>query len=53
MPIGYKEGIRNTGVTTTISREPVLCQKSAAKAIEDRGLLIQVEINYMHHKIGR
>ena len=51
--MGYREGTRNTGATTTISGEPAQRQESAAKAIEDRGPPTQVEIDYMHHKIGR
>ena len=38
-PTGYREGIRNTGVTTTISGEMAQRRESAAKAIEDRGQL--------------
>ena len=41
------------GATTIINREPVLHRESAAKVIENRRLLIQVEIDYMHYKIGR
>ena len=41
------------GATTTTSGEPVPRRESAAKATEDRGPPIQVEINYMHYKIGR
>ena len=52
-PIGYREGTKNIGATTITSREPVPRQESAAKAIKDRGPLIQVEIDYMHRKIGR
>ena len=50
---GYREGIRNTGVTIIISRKLVQYQKSTAKVIEDKGPLTQVEINYIHYKIGR
>ena len=52
-PTGCKEETRNIGATTTISRELALRQESTAKAIENRGPLTQVEINYIHHKIGR
>ena len=52
-PTGCREGTRNTGATTTTSKEPALCQKSTAKVIEDRGPPIQVEIDYMHYKMGR
>ena len=52
-PIGYREEIRNTGATTTISRELVLYRESDAKAIEDKRPLIQVKIDYIHRKIGR
>ena len=41
------------GATTTISGEPALYRESDTKAIEDRRPLIQVEINYMHRKMGR
>ena len=40
------------GATIIISRELALRQESAAKVTEDRGPLIQVEINYIHRKIG-
>ena len=36
-PTGYREGIKNTGATTIISKKPVQRQQSAAKATEDRG----------------
>ena len=41
------------GAIIIISREPALRRESDAKVIEDRRPPIQVEINYMHHKIGR
>ena len=53
LPIGYREGIRNTGATIIINRKLVPRRESTIKAVEDRRLLIQVEINYMHCKIGR
>ena len=51
--MGEREGIRNTGATTIISGEPALYKESDAKAIKDKKPLIQVEINYMHRKMGR
>ena len=41
------------GATIIISGEPVLYRESDAKAIEDKRPLTQVEIDYMHYKIGR
>ena len=35
-PIGYREGIRNTGATITTSGEPAPRRESAVKAVEDR-----------------
>ena len=52
-PIGYREETRNTETTITTSRELAPCRESDAKATEDRRPLIQVEIDYMHHKMGR
>ena len=40
LPTGYREGIRNTGATIIISKEPVLCRKSTAKAVKNKRLLI-------------
>ena len=53
LPIGYREGIRNMGATIIINKELVLRKKSFIKAVKDRRPLTQVEINYMHYKIGR
>ena len=39
-PIGYREGIRNMGVTIIINREPVLYKESTEKVVKDRRLLI-------------
>ena len=52
-PIDCKERTRNTGATITVSGEPAPPRESAAKAIEDRGPPTQIEIDYMHRKIGR
>ena len=41
------------GATITISRELAPRRESAIKVIEDRRPLIQVEIDYMHRKMGR
>ena len=41
------------GATTITSKEPVPRRKSDVKAIEDRRLLTQIEINYIHYKMGR
>ena len=41
------------GATIIISREPAPCRESAAKVIEDRRPLIQVEIDYIYRKMGR
>ena len=52
-PTGYREGTRNIGATTTTNGEPAPHRESAAKAAEDRRPLTQVEINYIHRKMGR
>ena len=41
------------GATIIISGEPAPRRESAVKAVEDRRPLTQVEIDYIHRKIGR
>ena len=53
LPTGYKEGTKNIGATIIINKKLTPRKKSAAKVVEDRRLLIQVKINYMHYKMGR
>ena len=52
-PTSYKKGIRNTGTTIIINKELILYKKSSAKAVKNKRLLTQVEINYIYCKIGR
>ena len=53
LPTGYKEGIKNTEATIIINKELVLHRESDAKAIEDKRPPTQIEINYIHYKMGR
>ena len=41
------------GATITLNREPARRRQSASTALEVRGPLAQVEVHYMHRKMGR
>ena len=41
------------GATTTLSKEPAPRQQNTPTALKDRGPLVQVEVHYIHCKMGR
>ena len=53
MPTGGREGIGDIGATTTPNGEPARRRQSALTALEVRGPPAQVEVHYMHCKMGR
>ena len=52
-PTGYREGTRNMGATIITSKELVPHKESTTKVVKNRRPPTQVEINYMHRKMGR